>query len=108
MLVSFVILCFLAYIYWIAAAAVIICAVAVIASKLMVSVEDLCAEGKYIEAYKKAKAEEKMDVLSENVIAVLSQESSDLLKDPSSLVLRNAWYYPYLRNDGEIGGRVVI
>lgn len=74
----------------------------------MVSVEDLCAKGKYIEAYKKAKAEEKMDVLSENVIAVLSQKSSDLLKDPSSLVLRNAWYYPYLRNDGEIGGRVVI
>lgn len=95
----------------IAAAVVAVAVIAIgvlVAPKLMVSVEDLCAEGNYLEAYEKADSGEKMDVLAENIIAVLSQESSDGLKDPSSFVLRDAWYYAFMHEDGAIGGYAVL
>ena len=50
----------------------------------------------------------KLDVLAENVIAVLSQESSEGLKDPSSFVLRDAWYYAFMHDDGAIGSYAVL
>lgn len=71
--------------------------------------EELCAEGKYVEAYEKATDDDvKFDVLAENVIAVLSQESSEGLKDPSSFSLRDAWYYAFMHEDGDIGGYAVL
>ena len=76
--------------------------------KLMVSVEDLCAEGKYLEAYEKAEGDEKLDVLAENMIAVLSQETSEKLKNPDSFDLREAWYYAFMHDDGAIGGYAII
>lgn len=60
--------------------------------KLTISTSELLSEGKYAEAYKKAKSEEKEDVLIENLIAHISYKASESLKDPSSFVLRNAWY----------------
>ena len=90
----------------IAVAIVAICAV--LAPKIFVSIDDLCAEGNYIEAYQKASDDEKLDVLAENIIAVLSQESSDGLKDPSSFILRDAWYYAFMHDDGAIGGYAVL
>lgn len=65
---------------------------ALVAPKIFVSVEDLCAQGNYEKAYAKASGDEKNTVLAENVMAYLSEESSDNLKDPSSFVLRDAYY----------------
>lgn len=73
------------------ALAVIVAGVLVV-PKIFVSVEDLCAQGNYEKAYAKASGSEKNEVLAENVIAYLSMESSDSLKDPSSFSLRDAYY----------------
>lgn len=85
-------------------AAVIVLAVIVggilVIPKLFVSVEDLCARGNYEKAYTKASGAEKNEVLAENVIAYLSMESSDNLKDPLSFSLRDA-YYVGSYNEGE-------
>lgn len=81
---------------------------ALVAPKLFVSVDDLCAQGNYEQAYSKASGDEKLDVVAENVIAVLSEESSDGLKDPSSFVLRNGYYYGFINDDGELGGYAVL
>ena len=79
------------------AAATVIIILAVIAftklaPKIFVSVEELCEQGEYEKAYKKASGDEKMDVLAENMVAHLSSETSDSLKDPSSFSLRDAWF----------------
>ena len=72
-----------------------------LAPKIFVSVEDLCAQGNYEKAYAKASGEEKNEVLAENVIAYLSSESSDYLKDPTSFSLRDAYYDCQYDNEGE-------
>ena len=59
---------------------------------LTITTEQLLSEGRYEEAYKKAKKEIKDDILKENVIAYVSYNASTNLKDPSSFVLREAWY----------------
>jgi len=84
----------------------VLVAVAVILSalvlpNLLVSVEDLCEQGNYIGAYKKASGSEKDKVLAENVIAVLSEESSDVLKNPDSFVLQQGYYYGFISDDGD-------
>lgn len=79
-----------------------------IAPKIFVSVEDLCAQGNYEKAYAKASNDEKKAVIAENVIAVLSQESSDGLKDPSSFVLRDGYYYGFINDDEKLGGYAVL
>lgn len=60
--------------------------------KLMISTTELLSEGNYAEAYKKAKDDEKEKILIENLIAYISYDASESLKDPSSFVLRDAWY----------------
>jgi hypothetical protein len=93
----------------ISAIVAVVIAGALFIPKAMVSVEDLCAEGKYLEAYEKAEGDEKLDVLAENMIAVLSQETSDKLKNPDSFNLRDAWYYGFLhRSDGAMGGYAIL
>lgn len=89
-------------------AVVIIAAGVLVAPKIFVSVEGLCAQGRYIEAYEKASGSEKDEVLAENIIAVLSEEASDELKDPDSFVLREGYYRPFINNDGNLGGYVVL
>lgn len=85
----------------IAAIAVVVAVLAIfLAPKIFVSVETLCEQGNYGKAYAKASNDEKNKVLAENVIAYLSLESSDNLKDPSSFVLRDA-YYNVSYNEGE-------
>ncbi len=64
------------------------------APKLFVSLGDLCEQGNYIKAYEKASADEKNAILAEGVVAYLSNESVDMLKDPSSFVLREGYYRP--------------
>lgn len=64
-----------------------------IVPKIFVSVEDLCAQGKYEEAYKKADETEKHEIYAENAAAVLSGVTSDCLKDPNSFELRDVYYY---------------
>ena len=72
-------------------AAVVVAGVLVI-PKLFVSVEDLCAQGKYEEAYKKAEDDKKLEIKIENAAAVQSAFCVDNLKDPDSFVLREAYY----------------
>lgn len=60
--------------------------------KVFVSTSDLLAQGKYEEAYKKAKTKEKEDIEAENLIAVLCNDVIEGYKDPSSFELRDAWY----------------
>ena len=79
-----------------------------VAPKLIVTVEGLCEQGKYIEAYEKAEGAEKDSVLAENVIAYLSDKSSDKMKDPSSYVLREGYYYCFVRDDGTFGQQVAL
>lgn len=74
-------------------AATVIVAGVLIVPKLFVSVEDLCAQGKYEEAYEKAEDNEKLEIKIENVVAVQSAFCVDNLKDPDSFVLREAYYY---------------
>lgn len=70
--------------------------VGIVSSKVMpsltVSVDELLSEGKYEEAYEKAKEKEKEKIEYENLIAYVSNEASESLKDPSSFKLRDAWY----------------
>jgi hypothetical protein len=60
------------------------------------------------EAYEKAKGSEKDRVLAENVIAYLSSESVDMLKDPTSFALRDGYYYLFNRDDGTFGQQAVL
>lgn len=60
--------------------------------KIFVSTEKLLAEGNYERAYDRAKNDEKESVLIENLVSYLCQITEDCLKDPSSFVLRDAWY----------------
>lgn len=87
----------------IAAAVIVVIALAIIIlPKVFISVEGLCAKGDYEKAYKKAKtSKEKEEVLAESNIAYLSYESSEGLKDPSSFVLRDAYYREFINEDGE-------
>lgn len=68
------------------------CVASKVLPKIFVSTSELLSEGKYEEAYKKAKEDEKEDVLDENMIAIVSNLASESLKDPESFILRNAWY----------------
>lgn len=90
-----------------AIAVVVIILAALVVPKLLVSVEDLCAQGKYEKAYSKASGDEKLIVLAENTIAFLSEESSDKLKDPSSFVLREG-YYDCQYQDEELTQQAVL
>ena len=73
--------------------ATVIVAGVLVVPKLFVSVEDLCAQGKYEEAYEKAEGDEKLEIKIENAVAVQSAFCVDNLKDPDSFVLREAFYY---------------
>lgn len=73
-------------------AATVIVTVVLIIPKLFASVEDLCAQGKYEEAYKKAEDDEKLEIKIENAVAVQSAFCVDNLKDPDSFILREAYY----------------
>lgn len=89
-------------------AAVVLVVVGIaVAPTLFTSVEDLCAQGNYKEAYIKASGEEKLAVAAENAIAVLSEESIDMLKDPSSFVLRDG-YASISSSDNELYQRAVL
>ena len=72
--------------------AVIVAVFIFIAPKIFVSIDTLCAQGNYEKAYARASEDEKNTVLAENIIAYLSYESSENLKDPSSFLLRDAYY----------------
>ena len=74
------------------AAIVAVAIFALMAPKIFVSVEELCAQGNYEKAYEKAKDSEKDDVIAENNIAVCSALTVDMLKDSKSFDLREAWY----------------
>lgn len=60
--------------------------------RLLVSTEDLLAEGNYEKAYKKAKEDIKEEVLIENLISYLCRDIADKLRDPSSFFLRDVYY----------------
>lgn len=80
----------------------------VVLPKVLVSTEQLLAEANYKEAYKKAGKDDKEDVLVENIIANLSGEAENNLKNPDSFKLTKAWYddekhYIVLNISGENG-----
>ena len=56
--------------------------------------EELLAKGDYKAAFSRAKDDEKDEVLKENLIAYICKDIPDKMKDPSSFVLRQAWYDP--------------
>jgi hypothetical protein len=81
----------------------------VVVPRMFVSVETLCERGEYEKAYKKAKDDEKLQVVGENVAAYLSNETSDSLKDPTSFSLRAAWFSCiYDVDDEKVRARVVL
>lgn len=59
--------------------------------KLKITYKDLMLEGKFQEAYDKAKDNEKQEVLDENLISYLSIEIIENLKDPTSYYLNRAY-----------------
>ena len=70
--------------------------------------EKLMAKGNYAEAYEKAEDSEKNKILAENVIAVLSAKSSEMLKDPSSFILRDAYYRTWYNTEKDIFGQQAV
>lgn len=60
--------------------------------RLLITPTELILEGNYVDAYKKADDDEKEDILNENLIGWISNDISESLKDPSSYVLREAWF----------------
>jgi Oxygen-sensitive ribonucleoside-triphosphate reductase len=89
------------------ALAVIVAGV-LIAPKIFVSVDDLCAQGNYEKAYDKADSDSKLEVKAESIAAAQSSISADNLKDPSSFVLRDAYYKEGTNDDGETTGQLVL
>lgn len=57
-----------------------------------ISIEELCAQGKYQEAYKASDPAQAQDIHWESVIAVCSADAAELLKDPLSFELKRAYY----------------
>lgn len=98
-----------------------------VAPNIFVSTEKLLEQGNYEEAYLKAKDEEKLTIITENIVAVLCKEAKDGLKNSDSFSLRdifildnsneivlhiqgtnsyggtvtNYWYYKYYDDDKE-------
>lgn len=79
-------------------AAIAFIALAVVAGVLLIprlgggaSVEKLCEQGKYEEAYKKAGDDKKKNVLAENMIAYLFAQSMDYYKEPAATKLDAGW-----------------
>lgn len=70
--------------------------------------EMLMAEGRYAEAYEKATTDEKNKVLAENVIAYLSEKSSEGMKNPDSFVLREGYYKAWNNSDSGVFGQQVV
>lgn len=67
-------------------------------------------DGEYKEAYDIALSDQdKLQIQIENAAAVYGQYSADNLKDPSSFVLRDAYYYEGEKDeDGKISKRLVL
>ncbi|MEE0266039.1 MAG: zinc-ribbon domain-containing protein [Acutalibacteraceae bacterium] len=80
----------------------------VVAPKIFVSVDDLCAQGNYEKAYAKADDDEKLAIRAENIAAVQSANSAENLKDPNSFNLREAYYDELTNADGEPIKRLVL
>lgn len=60
--------------------------------KLFISTEDYLSQGEYQKAYEKAGDDEKESVLVENLIAKISKDTKDGLKNPDSFKLSGVWY----------------
>lgn len=89
-------------------AAVIVILSLVTNSNVFVSVDELCEQGKYEEAYKKASSEdEKISVIAENAIAVLSVDIIDAMYDADSFKIRDGYYLGSVE-DGVLKETVVI
>lgn len=91
--------------------AVLICVIAsiLLLPQILVTPEKYMEQGDYEKAYNKAKTEEdKLNVKVENVAAVESAVSVDALKDPSSFVLRDAYYHEELNDDGKPVAQLVL
>ena len=94
----------------------VVAIIIVLKPMLFPSVNDLCAKGKYEEAYRKANSKQKPAVIAENVIAYLSGQEVKTFYDKTSFVLRNAWYQEvsksnktailYLQGANRFGGKV--
>ena len=72
------------------------------------SIESLCEEGNYIEAYDKANDDEKIKIKAESIAAELSARTADSLEDPSSFKLRDAYYKEFTNEDGNPDGYLVL
>ena len=70
--------------------------------------ESLISKGKYAEAYSIADASQKKAIWAENVVAVLSEETSDMLKNPDSFVLHKAYHYGWINSDTNSFGQQVV
>lgn len=73
-----------------------------------VSIDELCAEGDYAQAYQKATDGEKTAILAENIAAVQSSISADYLKDPNSFKLVKAYYHEDPENSYDYPEKLVL
>ena len=79
-----------------------------VAPALFVTVDSLCREGNYIEAYERAEPAQKDGILAENLVAVLCSRAKNDLKDPSSFRLKEAYHYGFIHTDGKIGSYIIL
>lgn len=86
----------------------VIVALAVVLTSTFMSVDNLCKRGDYEAAFKRASGEEQLEVFSENVAAGVSSMAINILKDPSSFVLRDAYHYGFINEKGKLGGYAVL
>lgn len=86
----------------------VIVALAVVLTSTFMSVDNLCKRGDYEAAFKRASGEEQLEVFSENVAAGVSSMAINILKDPSSFVLRDAYHYGFINDRGKLGGYAVV
>lgn len=71
--------------------------------------ESLISQGRYSEAYSIADMSQKKSIWAENVVAVLSEKTSDFLKNPDSFVLHKAYHYGWINSEtNEFGQQVAI
>lgn len=86
----------------------VIVALAVVLTSTFMSVDNLCKRGDYEAAFKKASGAEQVAVFSENVAAGVSSMAINILKNPSSFVLCNAYHYGFINDSGKLGGYAVL
>ncbi len=72
------------------------------------TVSELCAEGRYAEAYEKAEAEDRRDIWLENSVAYLSAGILHELEQPEAFELKAAYWLEKVDSDGSLSRYILF